>query len=128
MSGKGEDDMSVRGPLLSIRGLTAAFRQEAGLKEVVRDVHADLFPEETLALVGESGSGKTVTAASVLRLIPSVNIEYPSGEVLFRLRNAETVNTLSASERELMRVRGEEIGMIFQEPMSSLNPLHTVEK
>lgn len=115
-------------PLLSIRDLSVAFNQEGGSKEVVHHVDLDLFPEETLALVGESGSGKTVTAASVLRLIPSVNIRYPSGEILFRLRNTETADTLSASERELMRVRGEEIGMIFQEPMSSLNPLHTVEK
>jgi microcin C transport system ATP-binding protein len=78
---------------------------------------------ETVALVGESGSGKTVTAQAILRLLPETHIAYPAGNILFRGRNL-----LAGPPEGLLSVRGNEIGMIFQEPMSSLNPLHTVEK
>jgi microcin C transport system ATP-binding protein len=110
-------------PLLSIRELSVAFRRGAELRQVVHGVDLDISPEETVALVGESGSGKTVTAASVLRLLPDYIVTYPTGSV--RLRDAEL---LSAPESELGRVRGQEIGMVFQEPMSSLNPLHSIER
>src|SRR5690606_30490950 len=78
---------------------------------------------ETLALVGESGSGKSVTALSVLRLLPYPPASHPAGEILFGGRDL-----LKVSDRELRSVRGGRISMIFQEPMSSLNPLHTVER
>ena len=87
----------------------------------VRGISFDIEPEQTLALVGESGSGKSVTALSVLRLLPgSATV---GGKVLFKGQDLA-----AASDREMRRVRGADISMIFQEPMSSLNPLHTIEQ
>ncbi len=111
-------------PLVSIRGLKVAFRHGADLREVIHGVDLDILPNETLALVGESGSGKTVTASSILRLLPAHQAVYPEGSIVFH----QTRDLLALPEEELLRVRGNDIGMIFQEPMSSLNPLHTVEK
>ena len=104
-------------PLLSIRDLTIAF----GANTAAHQVSLDIAPGETVALVGESGSGKSVTALSVLRLLPpSATL---SGKVLFKGRDL-----VSAPDAELRAVRGNDISMIFQEPMSSLNPVHTVER
>jgi microcin C transport system ATP-binding protein len=110
-------------PLLSIKGLHVGFRKGGVVSRVVHGVDLELREHETLAIVGESGSGKTVTAQAVLRLIPESLIAYPEGEILFQGRNVLAMNA-----RELMGIRGNEIGMIFQEPMQSLNPLHSVEK
>ncbi len=121
-------------PLISIRDLRIAFRRRSTLNEVVHGIDLDIEEHETLALVGESGSGKTVTAASILRLLPQVNVNYPSGRILFSgLAGAAPsangqLDLLSAPEEKLLNVRGNEIGMVFQEPMSSLNPLHSIEK
>ncbi len=109
--------------LLSISGLRVGFRRGKEIREVVHGVDLAIDADETLALVGESGSGKTVTAQSILRLLPESLVAYPAGEIAFKGRN-----TLGMTESELRAVRGDEIGMVFQEPMSSLNPLHTVEK
>ena len=109
--------------LLSIRGLRVGFRRGKEIREVVHGVNLSLEANETLALVGESGSGKTVTAQSILRLLPESLIAYPAGQIEFKGRD-----TLGMTLPELQAVRGNEIGMIFQEPMSSLNPLHTVER
>ncbi|HEV7346175.1 MAG TPA: ABC transporter ATP-binding protein [Devosia sp.] len=104
-------------PLLSIRNLTVAF----GTNEATRAVSFDIAPGETVALVGESGSGKSVTALSVLKLLPaSARL---SGQILFKGQDLVT-----APPAELRAVRGNDISMIFQEPMSSLNPVHTVER
>jgi microcin C transport system ATP-binding protein len=89
----------------------------------VRGVSFDINAGETVALVGESGSGKSVTALSVLQLLPPQSASHPSGEILFRGEDL-----LKASGHTLRRVRGSEIGIIFQEPMTSLNPLHTIER
>jgi microcin C transport system ATP-binding protein len=89
----------------------------------VHGADLEIHENETLGLVGESGSGKSVTAQAVLRLIPETLIAYPAGEIMFGSRKI-----LTLSGPELLRIRGNEIGMIFQEPMSSLNPLHTVER
>ena len=113
----------VGDPLLSIKGLHVGFRKGETVSRVVHGVDLELREHETLAIVGESGSGKTVTAQAVLRLIPESLIAYPEGEILFQGRNV-----LAMKERELLGIRGNEIGMIFQEPMQSLNPLHSVEK
>ncbi|MGG7444838.1 microcin C ABC transporter ATP-binding protein YejF [Kosakonia oryzendophytica] len=110
-------------PLLTIDSLTVAFRQQNTLRTVVSDLSLRIDAGETLALVGESGSGKSVSALSILRLLPSPPVEYPSGDILF---HGESL--LHASERTLRGVRGNKIAMIFQEPMVSLNPLHTLEK
>lgn len=111
-------------PLLSIQDLSIAFSKNAKEQsQVVTNVSFDLYEQETLALVGESGSGKSVTALSILRLLPKGRVIYPTGDILF-----EGKSLLNAPEEELRKVRGNHISMIFQEPMVSLNPLHTVEK
>jgi microcin C transport system ATP-binding protein len=107
--------------LLSIRDLRVDFGADEAVVQAVRGVSFDIAKGETLALVGESGSGKSVTALSVLRLLPpSASV---TGQVLFKSQDLLTV-----SERELRGVRGGDISMIFQEPMTSLNPLHNVER
>jgi len=110
-------------PLLHIDALSIAFRQQGELRTVVNDVSLHIDAGETLALVGESGSGKSVTALSVLRLLPAPPVVYPQGDILFHGQSL-----LHADERTLRGVRGNKIAMIFQEPMVSLNPLHTLEK
>src|SRR5690606_13642085 len=110
-------------PLLSVRDLHVDFTQGDGVVHAVRGVSFDVMPGGTLALVGESGSGKSVTALSVLGLLPRPAASYPRGRILFRGRDL-----LGAAEPELRTVRGNDISMIFQEPMSSLNPLHTIER
>ena len=110
-------------PLLAINNLSIAFRQGEQLRQVVNQVSLRIGAGETLALVGESGSGKSVTALSVMRLLHEAAVVYPSGEILF---NGEDL--LRAREQRLRGIRGNQIAMIFQEPMVSLNPLHTVEK
>ena len=110
-------------PLLAINNLSVAFQQGETLRQVVDSVSLQVNAGETLALVGESGSGKSVTALSVLRLLPAPPAVYPSGEILFN-----GIELLNAPEKTLRGVRGNKIAMIFQEPMVSLNPLHTIEK
>ncbi|GAA5110353.1 microcin C ABC transporter ATP-binding protein YejF [Orbus sasakiae] len=106
-------------PLLSIRDLSIAFEHNPVVKQIDLDIHAS----ETVALVGESGSGKSVTALSILRLLDEHLVNYPSGEIWF-----ENKNLLNVDEKSIRQVRGNQISMIFQEPMLSLNPLHTIEK
>ncbi|GBD49967.1 ABC transporter ATP-binding protein [Methylopila sp. Yamaguchi] len=110
-------------PLLSVRDLAVDFAREGGRTLAVDGVSFDLAKGETLAIVGESGSGKSVTALSIVRLLAYPAAGHPSGEVLFKGRDL-----LKASERELRKVRGADITMVFQEPMTSLNPLHTIER
>ncbi len=108
-------------PLLSIRNLSVEFGRHPPRQEVVHGLGFDIAPGEKLALVGESGSGKSVTALSVLRLHEKGQVHYPSGEILFQGRNI-----LEFSDTELRRLRGRDISMIFQEPMTSLNPVYPI--
>ncbi|HEX3356771.1 MAG TPA: ABC transporter ATP-binding protein [Tepidisphaeraceae bacterium] len=108
-------------PLLELRNLSVAFDTDRGQIQPVRDVSLSIFPGQTVALVGESGCGKSVTAMSILRLIPSPPGKVIAGEVRFSGRDL-----LSLSEREMRSVRGKDIAMIFQEPMTSLNPVYTI--
>jgi microcin C transport system ATP-binding protein len=110
-------------PLLSIRDLSVAFGSGARQTLAVDRVSFDIGQGETVALVGESGSGKSVTALSVLKLLPYPSAHHPSGSILFKGRDL-----LPLSEREMRKVRGDDITIVFQEPMTSLNPLHTIEK
>jgi len=110
-------------PLISIRNLSVAFNQGDSQVTAVHDVSFDIQPGQTLALVGESGSGKSVTAHSILRLLPYPVAHHPCGEIYY-----DGEDLLKANEKKLRKVRGNRISMIFQEPMSSLNPLHTVER
>ncbi|MGD1877046.1 MAG: ABC transporter ATP-binding protein [Kiloniellaceae bacterium] len=115
---------SKGGPLLQVRNLSVRFRTPGGAVDAVKNVSFEIAKGETVALVGESGSGKSVTALSVLQLLPYPLAGHPEGSsILFKGEE------LVGADAKLMRkVRGDQISMIFQEPMTSLNPLHTVEK
>ncbi|MBB5275994.1 microcin C transport system ATP-binding protein [Rhizobium rosettiformans] len=110
-------------PLLSVRDLSVVFHQSGRESLAVDRVSFEIGRGEIVALVGESGSGKSVSAASILKLLPYPAASHPSGQILFDGRDLMT-----ASEPDLRAVRGNEITMIFQEPMTSLNPLHTIER
>jgi peptide/nickel transport system ATP-binding protein/glutathione transport system ATP-binding protein len=112
-------------PLLSVRNLRAAFETREGPIAAVRGLSFDVAPGETLAIVGESGSGKSVSALSILRLIEREGGK-ASGEARFLRRSGDVVDLMQADESELRRLRGNEISMIFQEPMTSLNPVLTI--
>jgi len=109
-------------PLIDVRNLSVAFGEGADTKRVVDEVSFTVGNGETVALVGESGSGKTVSAMSILRLLPN-SASHPTGEILF-----EGKDILKANEAQLRAIRGRRISIIFQEPMTTLNPLHTIEK
>ncbi|MDX1267727.1 MAG: ABC transporter ATP-binding protein, partial [Oceanisphaera sp.] len=108
-------------PLLNVENLAVSFTTEAGCFRVVDDVSFSLAPGQTLGLVGESGCGKSVTALSLLGLLPRPAGEVVAGRALFQ---GQDLLTLTAEQR--YRVRGNKIAMIFQEPMTALNPVHTV--
>ena len=108
-------------PLLSIRDLSVAFGEGARQVTAVDRVSFNIAKGETVALVGESGSGKSVTALSVMKLLPYPSAHHPSGEILFNGQNL-----LAMRENDIRRVRGNDITIIFQEPMTSLNPVMTV--
>jgi microcin C transport system ATP-binding protein len=110
-------------PLLRVRDLSTRFLLPTGPVEAVKNVSFDIAKGDTLALVGESGSGKSVTALSIVQLLPYPLAQHPSGSIQFKGQEL-----IGASKALLRDVRGDEISMIFQEPMTSLNPLHTVEK
>jgi len=111
------------GPLLSIRDLSVDFTVSGKVTHAVRKVSFDIDRGETVAIVGESGSGKSVTALSILKLLPYPAASHPSGTVKFN-----GVDLMKADEAAMRQVRGNDVTMIFQEPMSSLNPVHTIEK
>ncbi|MDK1377447.1 MULTISPECIES: ABC transporter ATP-binding protein [unclassified Sinorhizobium] len=113
----------MTGPLLSVRDLSVAFHQGGETSVAVDHISFDIKRGETVALVGESGSGKSVSANSILKLLPYPSASHPSGEIFFNGKDL-----LKASDSELRHVRGNDITMIFQEPMTSLNPLHTIEQ
>ena len=107
-------------PVLSVEGLTTSFRVDGVWRPVVRNLSFDIKPRETVAIVGESGSGKSVTALSIMRLVPSVN-----GRVDGRIMLGG-INLAELTEDQMCKVRGNDVSMIFQEPMTSLNPVLTI--
>ncbi|MFZ1991344.1 MAG: ABC transporter ATP-binding protein [Alphaproteobacteria bacterium] len=109
--------------LLSVRNLCVNFKTQEGIVEAVKNVSFDIRLGETLALVGESGSGKSATALSIPQLLPYPVASHPAGSVMF-----EGHELVGAPPEQLRKLRGDRISMIFQEPMTSLNPLHTIEK
>ena len=109
--------------LVDIRNLSVDFHSADTITHAVKKISFDIKPGEAVALVGESGSGKTVSALSIMRLLPYPAASHPSGEIWFQGRD-----TLKMETGDLHAIRGNEISMIFQEPMTSLNPLHTIEK
>src|SRR6201994_2626939 len=113
---------AVNQPLLDVRDLSVAFRHQGGSAVAVDRISFDIKRGECVALVGESGSGKSVSALSVLKLLPYPTASHPSGSIRFRGREL-----LALSENDIRGIRGNDISIIFQEPMTSLNPLHTIE-
>ncbi len=103
--------------LLEVKDLEVSFRTYAGEVQAVRGVSFDLYKGETLAIVGESGSGKSVTSQSIMRLIPMPPGEFKNGQILL-----EGEDLIQKSDKEMEKIRGKDIGMIFQDPMTSLNP------
>jgi microcin C transport system ATP-binding protein len=114
---------AINQPLLDVRDLSVVFHQPSGDTVAVDRISFSIRRGQCVALVGESGSGKSVSALSVLKLLPYPTASHPSGSILFNGRDL-----LKVSEREMRGVRGNDISIIFQEPMTSLNPLHTIEQ
>ncbi len=119
------DNDATRGgdKLLTVNNLSVDFGKGDGAVHAVKGISFDIGKKETVALVGESGSGKTVSALSILRLLPYPAASHPTGEIIYKGQNI-----LDMRQSDLRKIRGDEISMIFQEPMTSLNPLHTIEK
>jgi microcin C transport system ATP-binding protein len=115
--------MLDQAPLVDVRNLSVHFRSGGNIVKAVDGVSFRIGKGETVALVGESGSGKTVSALSIMRLLPYPAASHPSGEIQFAGKDL-----LRVSLHEMREIRGEKISIIFQEPMTSLNPLHTIEK
>ncbi|RED30598.1 microcin C transport system ATP-binding protein [Rhodopseudomonas thermotolerans] len=113
---------AINQPLLSVDDLSVAFHQPSGATTAVDHISYQIKRGECVALVGESGSGKSVSALSILKLLPYPSASHPSGQIRFKGREL-----LGMSEREIRGIRGNEISIVFQEPMTSLNPLHTIE-
>jgi oligopeptide/dipeptide ABC transporter ATP-binding protein len=113
-------------PLLDIKGLVTEFRTESGVVQAVKGVDLTIGQGETVALVGESGSGKSVTSLSVMRLLAKGVGSIVAGEMLFRTRSGKVIDLVSQPEGAMRAIRGNEISMIFQEPMTSLNPTQKV--
>jgi peptide/nickel transport system ATP-binding protein len=112
-------------PLLSIENLSVDFITDQQTTNAVKDISLTVNRGEILAIVGESGSGKSVTSLSILQLLPKPPAHYAGGKILFSENGTTTVDLLSASTKTLQQVRGQQIAMIFQEPMTSLNPVMT---
>ncbi|MFN6941829.1 MAG: ATP-binding cassette domain-containing protein, partial [Parvibaculum sp.] len=110
-------------PLVDIRDLSVAFRSDGKEVLAVDKVSFSIKPGETVALVGESGSGKSVSALSIMQLLNYPQAFHPSGEIMF-----EGQNLVGADEKTMRKIRGNRITMVFQEPLTSLNPLHTIER
>src|SRR5690349_2305504 len=115
-------DMTTE-PLLTVKDLSIAFSAGGRTTLAVDRISFDIKKGETVALVGESGSGKSATALSIMKLLPYPAASHPSGQVLFKGQDL-----LSLSEKDIREIRGADITIIFQEPMTSLNPLHTIEQ
>ena len=115
--------MSAAKPILQVDDFSVSFTQGGRSTLCVDRISFDIKPRETVALVGKSGSGKSVTALSVIRLLPYPAASHPTGRIMFKDQEM-----LGATERQMRKIRGNKISIIFQEPMTSLNPLHTIER
>src|SRR3954452_2880852 len=118
---------AATGPILQVENLRTWFRTDNGVARAVDGVSFHVNPGETLGIVGESGSGKSVTSLSVMRLIPQPPGQIqPDSRILFRNHAGEMEDLAKAPERRMREIRGNDIAMIFQEPMTSLNPVFKV--
>src|SRR5690349_2893907 len=115
-------------PLLRIENLSVDFVTEGKTTQAVKNISLEVNRGEILALVGESGSGKSVTSLSILQLLPQPPAKYSSGKILFAEAGANTVDLIALPQEKIRQIRGHKIAMIFQEPMSSLNPVMSCGK
>ena len=114
-------------PLVQVRDLAVSFDNGTGPRiQAVDGVRMTIYPRQTLAVVGESGCGKSVTAMSSMQLVPRPPGRFDRGQITFRTDDGNTIDLLRLSEKEMRDIRGNDIAMIFQEPMTSLNPVYTV--
>ncbi|MCT8159683.1 ABC transporter ATP-binding protein [Pseudoruegeria sp. SHC-113] len=113
-------------PLIDVRNLRVEFDTNSGLVVGAEDVSFEIQPGETLCVVGESGSGKSISALSMMRLVEFGGGRIANGSLMFRIKDGETIDIAKADPRDMREIRGNEIGMIFQEPMTSLNPVFTI--
>ncbi|WP_114777662.1 ABC transporter ATP-binding protein [Botryobacter ruber] len=120
--------MATPAPILQVRNLETVFSTHRGTTKAVDRVSFEIYPGETVAIVGESGSGKSVTSLSVMRLINTPPGKIAGGTAIFQSERLGQVDLFQLSEKQMQQVRGNEISMIFQEPMSSLNPVYTCGK
>lgn len=111
--------------LLEVKNLVTEFKTDDGYVKAVNDVSFNLYRGETVGIVGESGSGKSVTSLSIMNLIPNPPGRIASGQIIYHAKDGRTVDLTKISEAEMRKFRGDEIAMIFQEPMTSLNPVFT---
>src|SRR5680860_1864743 len=119
----GKNPIGTGSPLLEVKNLKTQFFTQDGVVKAVDDVSFYVMPGETLGVVGESGSGKSMTGLSIMRLIPNPPGKIASGEILFDGRDI-----LKMSDDQVRSIRGNEIAMIFQDPMTSLNPVLTINR
>ena len=115
-------------PVIQIKNLSVDFVTDSAIFSAVKNISLTINKGETVAIVGESGSGKTVTSLSILQLLPSPPAEYKSGEILFSENGNERADLLSIDQKYLRKIRGSKISMVFQEPMTSLNPVQKCGK
>lgn len=114
-------------PIMQVDNLAVSFDNGSGPRiQAVDGVRMTVFPRQTLAVVGESGCGKSVTSMSSMQLIPRPPGRFDRGQIKYRLEDGRVVNLLELTEAEMRKIRGNEIAMIFQEPMTSLNPVYTI--
>ena len=113
-------------PIAQIKGLRVEFQTKDGPVVGVEDVSFDINPGETVCVVGESGSGKSVSSLSLMRLVEFGGGEIAAGELMFNRREGGMIDLAKAKQDQMKTIRGDEIGMIFQEPMTALNPVFTV--
>ena len=111
--------------LLEVKNLVTEFRTEEETVKAVNDISFTLSKGETIGIVGESGSGKSVTSLSVMRLIPNPPGKITGGQIIYHSKRKGPIDIVKLSEKEMRELRGNEIAMIFQEPMTSLNPVYT---
>ena len=111
--------------LLEVKNLVTEFKTEEGNVKAVNDVSFTLYRGETIGIVGESGSGKSVTSLSLMRLIPNPPGQITGGEMIYHKKDGTKIDLRTISEDDMRTIRGNDIAMIFQEPMTSLNPVFT---